>query len=170
MFYRHDIQTGWAKFVNSQKLVGIHRQGMKSSLLLEPMELPGAAEVARSGNIYHQKKADINDKSSQMTIPMKLRGEVVGILNIKTGEDRVLSTDEMDIITAIIERAALSIESARLLDESQKRAEKERVIGEMSARISASTKIETILKTAVRELGNQIGGAQISVEIESGDE
>ena len=77
MLYRRDIQTGWGKFTQSQKLAGIRRQGMKSNLLLEPMELPGAAEVTLSGNVY-QKKADNNDKSSQMTIPMKLRGEIVG--------------------------------------------------------------------------------------------
>jgi hypothetical protein len=76
----------------------------------------------------------------------------------------------MDIITAIVERAALSIESARLLEESRASAEKERVIGEISAKISAGTEIETILKTAVRELGNQIGGTHITVEMGSENE
>jgi GAF domain-containing protein len=100
-----------------------------------------------------------------MTIPVKLRGEIVGMLNVNTDEERKWSDDEMDIITAIVERAALSIENARLLEESRMAAEKERAIGEISAKISSSTQIEMILKTAVRELGNQIGGAQVSVEI-----
>jgi len=163
MHYRRDIRTGWVKYTRSQKLAGIRRRGMKSDLLTEPMELPGALEVTQSGNIY-QVQADKNNKS-EMTLPMKLRGEVVGVLNIKTDGNRVWSTDEMDIITAIIERAALSIETARLLDESQKRAVREQTISQMSARIGAGTEIETILKTAVRELGAQIGGAQITVEI-----
>ena len=169
MLYRGDIQTGWDKFTRSQKLVGIRRQGLKSNILLEPMKIAGAAEVNRSGEVYKQ-RADGNDKSSQTTVPMKLRGEVVGMLNIKTDDDRIWSPDEMDIITAIIQRAALSIDNARLLSESRNAAEKERVIGEISAKISAGTEIETILKTAVRELGNQIGGAQITVEMGSGDE
>jgi GAF domain-containing protein len=169
MLYRRDIQTGWGKFTQSQKLIGIHRQGMKSNLLLEPMELPGAREVTLSGNIY-EKKADNNDKSSQITIPMKLRGEIVGLLSVKTDEKQKWTGDEMDIIAAIVERAALSIESARLLEESRTSAEKEHAISEMSAKISAGTEIETILKTAVRELGNQIGGAQITVEMGSENE
>ncbi len=169
MLYRGDIQTGWDKFTRSQKLVGIRRQGLKSNILLEPMKIAGAAEVNRSGEVYKQ-RADGNDKSSQTTVPMKLRGEVVGMLNIKTDDDRIWSPDEMDIITAIIQRAALSIDNARLLSESRNAAEKERVIGEISAKISAGTEIETILKTAVRELGNQIGGVQITVEMGSGDE
>ena len=168
MLYRRDIQTGWVKFTRSQKLAGIRRRGMKSNLLLEPMELPGAAEVIRSGDIY-QKKAD-DDKSTQMTIPMKLRGEIVGMLNIKTDDERTWSTDEMDIITAIIERAALSIETARLLNESQKRAIREQTISQISAKIGSGVEIETILKTAVRELGTQIGGARVTVEIGSENE
>ncbi len=165
MLYRHDIQTGWEKFTHSQKLAGIRRQGMKSNLLLEPMELPGAAEVTLTGNVY-KKNADNNDKSSQMTLPMKLRGEIVGMLNVKTDEDRVWSTDEMDIITAIIERAALSIESARLLQEAQKRAAKERVIGEISAKIGSSSNLESILQTAIQELGNTLPGTDIAIQFQ----
>jgi K+-sensing histidine kinase KdpD len=142
---------------------------MKSNLLVEPMELPGAREATLSGTVY-EKKADANDKSSQMTMPMKLRGEIVGMLNVKTDEKRKWTGDELDIITAIVERAALSIESARLLEESRTAAEKERVISEISTKISAGTEIETILKTVVRELGNQIGGAQITVEMGREDE
>ncbi|MDO9303092.1 MAG: GAF domain-containing protein, partial [Anaerolineales bacterium] len=165
MLYRHDIQTGWEKFTHSQKLAGIRRQGMKSNLLLEPMELPGAAEVTLSGNVY-KKNADNNDKSSQMTLPMKLRGEIVGMLNVKTDEDRVWSADEMDIITAIIERAALSIESTRLLQEAQKRAAKERVIGEISAKIGSSSNLESILQTAIQELGNTLPGTDIAIQFQ----
>jgi GAF domain-containing protein len=169
MLYRRDVQTGWSKYARSHNLAGIRRHGMKSNLLAEPVELPGAVEVTRSGNIY-QMPADANNGSAQMTIPMKLRGEVVGVLNVKTEANRIWSADEMDIITAIIERAALSIENARLLDESQKRAVREQTISQISARIGAGTEIETILKTAVRELGVQIGGAHVTVEIGSENE
>ena len=100
-----------------------------------------------------------------MTLPVKLRGEVVGVLHVKANGARKWAEDEMDIVTAIVERAALSIENARLLEESRLAAEKEHIIGEISAKISASTQIEMILKTAVRELGSQINNAQISVEL-----
>jgi GAF domain-containing protein len=169
MLYRRDIQTGWEKFSRSQKLAGIRRQGMKSNLLLEPMELPGAAEVTLSGNVY-QKKADNNDKSSQITIPMKLRGEIVGMLNVKTDEERKWTGDELDIVNAIVERAALSIESARLLEESRMAAKKERVIGEISAKIGSSSNLESILKTAIQELGNTLPGTDIAIQFKKNQE
>jgi GAF domain-containing protein len=165
MLYRSDLQTKWKQFANSENIAGIRRSGMKSNLYTESIRLSGAAEVMRSGTVYIK-----NDGNTQMTVPVKLRGEIVGMLSIKTDEKRTWTSDEMDIINAIVERAAVSLESARLLTESRNAAEKERVISQLSAKISAGTEIETILKTVVRELGNQIGGTQITVEMGSADE
>lgn len=166
MAYRQELKIGWEKFSRSQKLAGIRRRGMKSSFLANPLELPGA-NVAQSGNIY-QEKAE-NKTSSQLTMPVKLRGEAVGILNLKANINREWSSDEMDIINAIVERAAIAIENARLLDESRRIAERERAISDISAKIGKGIEIETILKTAVKELGSQISGAQVTVEIGGGD-
>jgi GAF domain-containing protein len=165
MLYRHNLQTGWKKFTQSQRIAGVHRVGTHTNLYSTAKELPEAREVMDSG-ITHSNQS----KSAEITIPVKLRGEVVGILNVKTDEKRKWTEDEMDIITAIVERAALSIENARLLSESRVAAEKERAIGEIATKISASTQIEMILKTAVRELGTQIGNAQVSIEIEGSEE
>ncbi len=168
MLYRRDVRAGWVKFARSQKLAGIRRQGMKANLLLEPTAIDGALEVTRSGNIY-QKKSDQVDKSAQMTMPMKLRGEVVGLLNIKTNTDRTWSSDEMDIINAIIERAALSIDNARLLAESRKVAEKERVIGEISSKVSSFSNRDNILQAAVSEIGRVLPGAEVVIQLEKKD-
>lgn len=167
MVYRQDLKIGWEKFSRSQKLAGIRRRGMKSSFLAEPLDLPGAKEVTKTGNIYQEKAENTN--SSQLTMAVKLRDEAVGVLNIKAAMGRKWSTDEMDIINAIVERAALAIENARLLDESRRIAVKERMISDISAKIGKGTEIETILKIAVRELGTQISGAQVTVEIGDGD-
>jgi GAF domain-containing protein len=165
LLYRHDLQTGWKKFANLQKIAGIRRYGTNTNIYTETVDLPGATEALFSGSVYFDDK-----ENSKMTVPIKLRGEIVGMLSIKADEKRKWTNDEIDIITAIVERAALSIENARLLTESRISAEKERAIGEISSKIIASTQIETILKTAVRELGNQISNAHISVELESNDE
>ncbi|MBE0670478.1 MAG: GAF domain-containing protein [Anaerolineales bacterium] len=168
MIYRQELKTGWEKFSRSQKLAGIRRRGMKTSFLAEPLEVPGIKEVIQSGDVYRERMEGA--KSTQLTIPVKLRGEAVGILNLKAGANREWSADEMDIINAIVERAALAIENARLLDESRRIAERERAISDISAKIGKGTEIETILRTAVRELGSQISGAQVTVEIGGGDE
>ena len=163
LLYRRNIQAGWSKFVRSQKLSGIRKQGLKSSLLFDPMEVPGAKEVVRSGTIY---KISEDDQNTSLTIPMKLRGEVVGLLNIKIEDENAIGTDELDIINAIVERAALSIDNARLLAESRKTAEKERVIGEISSKVSSFTNRDNILQAAVAEIGRALPGAEVVIQLQ----
>ena len=165
MLYRRDLKTGWNEFTRSQQIAGVRRIGMNTDLYSKSIELPGAAMVIRTGNTYFK-----NDNNSQMTIPVKLRGEIVGILNVKTDEQRKWTDDEMDVINAIVERAALSIESARLLQEAQKRADKERVIGEISAKIGSSSNLESVLQTAIQELGNTLPGTDIAIQFKNNQE
>ena len=169
MIYRQDLKSSWKRFTRSQNLAGIRRRNMKSHFIIEPINVPGANEAVVFGNTY-QRPAGSKDEMSELTMPIKLRSEVVGTLNIKSATKQKWSPDELDIITAIIDRAALSIENARLLSESRKIAERERAIGNISSRIGEGTDIETILQTAIRELGTQISGAKISVEIGGDDE
>lgn len=162
MLYQRNLQAGWKKFTNLQKIAGIRRTGMSASIYTEAIALPGATEVINSGVVI----LDQDERGSHMMIPVKLRGEIVGILNVKADDNRKWTRDDIDIVAAIVERAALSIENSRLLVESQRAAEKERVIGEISARIGASTQIETILKTAMQELGTALPDTDIAIQFQ----
>jgi GAF domain-containing protein len=165
--YGRDLKEGWIRFTRGQNIAGIQRRNLKSSFLPEPLELPGELEAVRSGSVYRKVE---NDGSSLITIPIKLREQIVGVLNVKSENNRAWTDDELDIASAIIERAAISIENARLLDESQRIAEREHVIGDISAKIGAGTHIEDILRTAIQELGTHISGAQVTVEIGGGEQ
>jgi GAF domain-containing protein len=99
-----------------------------------------------------------------LSLPIKLRGEVIGSVDVRTPDNRPWDQDELDIVTTIIERAAIAMENARLLAESQKRAAKERIIGEISAKISMQSEINELLKTAAQELGHNLPGAEIAIQ------
>jgi GAF domain-containing protein/HAMP domain-containing protein len=155
LIYRQNLKVDWEKYTRSSNLVGIQRKGLQSSLLTQPVEIHGV-EVGQNGSTQH---------AAHINIPIKLRGAKIGVLSVENNNNRQFTQDELDVIAAILERAALAMENARLLEESQRRAAREQTISEMSVKISSATEIEAILQTAVRELGAQISGTQISVEI-----
>lgn len=164
--YSRDLREGWVRFTRSQNILGIQRRNMKNNFLPETLELPGTIEAIRSGDIYRRVE---NDGSSTLTIPIKLRDQTVGVLNVKSTTSRSWTNDEIDIMTAISERAALSIENARLLEESRLIAQREHAISQISSKIGSGTQVVDILRTAVRELGSHISGAQVTVEIGGGE-
>ena len=104
-----------------------------------------------------------------LAVPVKFRDQLIGMIHVEASEtSRNWSEDEIALVQTISDRAALALENARLLEDSQKRAAKEQAIGEIATKIGATTDIEAILRTAVRELGAQISGTQVSVEIGGG--
>jgi GAF domain-containing protein len=93
---------------------------------------------------------------------VRLRGREIGKLKLRSLEtDRIWSEDEIAMTESIAERAALSLENARLLEVAHRRAAREHTIGSISAQISSSTRMEDVLRFAVEELGRKMGGAEV---------
>lgn len=154
------VQTGWQGFTKRQKLLGVRHSGAKTTLLYEK-KAAGQDESPRTAN---QPKP--RGRGAALSLPVKLRGEVIGSVDVRAPDNRQWDQDEVDIVTAIIERAAVAMENARLLAESQKRAAKERMIGEISAKISAQSDVDDLLKTAALELNRALPGAEVTVQFQ----
>ena len=63
-------------------------------------------------------------------------------------ETRHWTDDEIALVEAVAERMALAAENLRLVDETQRRATSEQLIGRITARMRASLDIDTVLQTA----------------------
>ena len=66
------------------------------------------------------------------------------------------------------EQLALAMENVRLLEETQRRAQRDRLIADITAKVRASSNVETILQTAVRELGTALGSDRTRVQLSAG--
>jgi GAF domain-containing protein len=169
ILYGSVIQQSWKTNLRTDTHLGYRYSGTTPTVLDKPLATPEIVQAMESGQIASSDVA-INKNSNVIAVPLKLRGEVIGVIHVKMPIDTELGGDEADIVRSTAERVALALENSTLLEESQRRASREQTISQISAKIGAGTEIETILKTAVRELGQQIGGAQVSVEIGSENE
>ena len=152
---RQFVQSGWQQFTKHRNLVGIRHTGARASLLYK--------HDGQEQTPFEETKSK-RMRGSALSLPIRLRGEVIGSVDIHAPDNRPWDQDELDIVTAIIERAAIAMENARLLAESQKRAAKERTIGEIASKISLQSDIDELLKTAAQELGRALPGAEIAVQ------
>ncbi|MFN3491326.1 MAG: GAF domain-containing protein [Anaerolineales bacterium] len=107
-----------------------------------------------------------NGNQTNLAIPIRLRGKVVGIVNIGARQQKEFNQDEVEIAESIAERLSLAIENSTLLQAAQYRADLERATSDIASRISSSTRFETILQTAAQELSKALGGSDVLVQIE----
>lgn len=104
-----------------------------------------------------------DDRQSIVAIPIKLRGQTIGVISMKLKED--YAEDTVSTIELASERLASALESARLYEEARLRADREQSISRVTTAISSSTMYEDILQTTVREIGATLKDAEVSIHI-----
>jgi hypothetical protein len=136
---------------------------------LEPVaELPTpASEALATGMVV---RSNGSDASSMVAMPIRLRGQTIGVVNMKLKEGFEQST--IATIESSIDRLAAALESARLYEEASLRADREQAISHVTSAISSSTEYEDILRTAVMEIGSMLNDTEVAIQIlrDSGDQ
>ena len=157
------VKQEWGSFANQTKNTGYVFDGNRTTPLDKNVKREKVKALAQTGRLSLEKE------SAELTIPIKFRGQTVGILDVKSKKgNRQWTQDEITLLEAAAERAAFALENARLVESSQRRASRERAIGDISAKIGAVSDLEAIMQTAVEELGRKIGNAA-EVTLELGD-
>jgi GAF domain-containing protein len=103
----------------------------------------------------------------EIEIPLTLRDQIIGQINMTGTEE--WTPEQRNLIESIATQAALALENARLVEESQSIAMRERLANEVTSKIWASTTIDSILQTTVRELGRALEAAEVNIEVSMGD-
>ncbi|MDH5506272.1 MAG: GAF domain-containing protein [Anaerolineae bacterium] len=109
------------------------------------------------------------DKGSSLAIPMKIRDETIGVLNLQF-EDEVALVDSQSLIEEVASRLGLVLENARLLESTQKRAESERLLSDITGHIRETLDIDAILRTTVQEIGEKMGVSEVEIRFDSSSE
>ena len=101
-----------------------------------------------------------------LAVPVKFRDQVVGVIHIESREaSRGWTEDEVALVQAISDRAALALENARLFADATRRAEQEETISHITTQIGASTDFDRILQTTIQELGLVLGASRSFIQV-----
>jgi GAF domain-containing protein len=99
-----------------------------------------------------------------MVAPIRLRNSAIGNLQLHPVEaDRKWTEDELALVEAVIDQVAQAAEALRLLDESQERASRERLIGQISNKLRRAPDLESLMKLGVQEISRVLGPSRTFV-------
>ncbi len=62
---------------------------------------------------------DLPETHSEAALPMKSRGETVGVLDVQSTEINAFSNDDLQVLTALANQVSIALENARLLTETR---------------------------------------------------
>jgi len=154
------IQQAWARFLRTQSQVAYlsNRRGVFSA---QSKWQPEMEVAVRSG-----RPVVSEDDPNYLAIPLQVGGQVIGILDGRKPDG--WTTDEIAMVTTLTEELGDALDRARLYRETQRRAAREQMAGQVTANIRESLDLDTVLQTAAREVAKALNLPKVEVWLGAG--
>ena len=102
---------------------------------------------------------------SEMALPLIASGQVTGAMTIQSTQVTAFTPDDITVLQTLADQLAIAIENARFVAETRIRAENERLLNQITAQLSRTLDLDTILKTAVQEIGQIAHVHEVAIHI-----
>lgn len=114
--------------------------------------------------IKHLVQNQVGDRQV-IAVPLRVRGRVIGAMEFELDEQRAFSPEDFDMVQEVSERFGLALENARLVDESQRVAQREALVNQISTRLQSSNDVDAMLGEAARSLQNVLKAPKVAIRL-----
>jgi GAF domain-containing protein/HAMP domain-containing protein len=99
-------------------------------------------------------------------LPIRVRGQVLGTIHArKQDSEGAWNSEETALLVTLTDQLSLALDNARLYQDTQRSAEREHIISDITAKVRASTNVNVILQTAIRELAEALRVSKASIQL-----
>lgn len=158
-------RQGWADLERTRLEWGYHydHQGITPA---QGEWQPEMIKAAQTGVPTHRDGETRGEDGVGLAMPIKVREQVIGVVNFRKREgDGPWATAEVTLLETLVEQLGTALESARLYQDTQRRAIRERLTGEITSRMRSTLDVETILQTATDEIYQALGLDRVTVRL-----
>jgi GAF domain-containing protein len=167
---RAQTQQIWMSTINERKSLSYEYDGLQVNEVPQNLAPELLKKLADGKPVIVKTQTNQNSGNSEseantLLIPLMVLNQVIGVVGLEQKDlAHIWSDEEIAIAQAAASRAALTLENARLLSDSQRRAVKERTILESTARIGSAINIENILQATAEELERVLGDSEVVLQ------
>jgi len=102
---------------------------------------------------------------NRLEVPIQVRGQTVGRFALEDANaNRQWSTDDLTLFQTVANEVALAVDNARLIEQTQRTAQREKDIALAADRIHRASGLDEILQTAVQELSRVTGLPDVAIQ------
>lgn len=103
------------------------------------------------------------EETKDIAINLNLRDQPIGYIHMQTNEE--WSQEDQAWVESLATQVAISLENARLVEESNQSAIRERLSASIIQKLWSTPSIDGILQTAARELGRALEASEATIEL-----
>lgn len=106
-----------------------------------------------------------------MVFPLIIQGRTYGKVRLrKSANSENWNSREIEFMKSLVEHLGEALDSAQLYTDSQRRAIREQLIGEVTTTMRESLDVDTVLRTAVTQMRRALNLANVEVRLQRGTE
>ncbi|MGD9099983.1 MAG: GAF domain-containing protein, partial [Anaerolineae bacterium] len=168
--YSRRTQDAWAELLRMRPGWGY----VYDQLSLTPTEgdWPAAMRQAeQSGQTVQKESTSVQEDGAEtptLSIPIKVRDNIIGVLGFYKNEaDASWTEEEVALLETLTFQMGLALDSAQLYRDTERSAAREQLIGEVTTQIRETLDVETVLRTAAREVRQALSLPEVVVRLSS---
>ena len=118
--------------------------------------------------IYDSPQGGDNQQQSGLMVPIMIRGQTIGLIELNDPDaPRRWGEDEINLAASVADQVGQALENARLLETTQRRAERERLVSEITRKLRSTNDPQEIMETAVMQLKNALKVRSVQVRVDT---
>jgi len=157
--HRRYLERAWTEYAAREATSGYEQIGADVKPIGE-RTLPEAKRALeeRKPMILSGDGDEQSDDLSALVAPIMLRGQPIGALGFRRDKEgqREWSDEDVSLVEEIAEQLALAADNLRLLEETQRRAARERLTGEITDRMRRAVDMDDLMQSAVAEIAEAL--------------
>lgn len=123
---------------------------------------PDIRQTLERGEVHVEQR---DNGEQQLSIPISVRGEVLGAMSFMLSSERPVTTRQLDLVRTVADRLALSLENSQLFEQTQAQADREHKASEIASQLLTATDIDVLLNVAVSNFREALGAVYTGVFI-----
>ncbi len=153
-------RTGWSQFLEQQPETGgvTLRDGVLHA------ETEWSQPLAQAARAAHPVLAPANGKPGVIAVPVLLRGEVIGAIEVEP-DATLPAADVVEVVEAVALRLAFSLDSARLFEEANLAAVQEQRINTIATQYQSVSSVDDLLRITLTELTETLGARRGAIRL-----
>lgn len=93
---------------------------------------------------------------SLLYLPLRLGQRTLGVMSVQSYQFEAYTKQDITLLGSIANQVSVAVENIRLYQQTEKRARREQILREVTARIRSSVDVEAVLRTAAQEVGQAL--------------
>ena len=124
---------------------------------------PTIASDTADARVVHRPNPYLPNTRSEMAIPLKLKGKVVGALDVQSNQPNAFDDDDIQVLTTLAAQISVAIDNAQLFEQARSRANEMSFLFDVTTAAASAETLQGAIQNVANELRNSLNALSVSI-------